>query len=71
MRKARRRLTVSGAAQRLVRVAMEGGMASGSCPAMTTVNARHTDRCHQTALIPSFQGQTHERAPRRAILCAD
>src|SRR5262245_27662416 len=57
-----RRPSVSGAAQRLVSVAMKGGMATGPCPAMTTVDARHTDRCHQTALIPSFQGQTRERA---------
>src|SRR5262245_63617105 len=67
MRSAPRRPTVSGAAQRLVRVAMKGGMARGPCPAMTTVDARHTDRCHQTALIPSFQGQTREDAPRRPI----
>src|SRR5262245_11239260 len=67
MRRAPRRPTASGAAQRLVRVAMKGGMTGGPCPAMTTVDARHTDRRHQTALIPSFQVQTRERARRRPI----
>src|SRR5512145_350397 len=58
MRSVQPEVTVSGAAQRLVREAMEGGMASGPCPAMITLNVRHTDRCHETALILSFQVQT-------------
>jgi hypothetical protein len=37
MRSIPRRPTASGAAQRLVRVAMKGGMAGGPCPAMTTL----------------------------------
>src|SRR5215475_14520297 len=51
-------VAASDAAQRLVIDAMEGGMASGPCPAMTTLNPRHTDRRHKTALNLSFQGQT-------------
>src|SRR5262249_8406794 len=51
-------VAASDAAQRLVTNAMEGGMASGPCPAMTHLNSRHTDRRHKTALNLSFQGQT-------------
>src|SRR2546423_1827286 len=46
-------------AQRLVRNAMEGGMATRPCPAMITSDAGHTDRCNRNVIIVSLQG--HKR----------
>src|SRR5262249_22463734 len=50
-------VAASDAARRLVIDAMKGGMAERPVPGNDpTLNARHTDRRHKTALNLSFQG---------------